>query len=125
MNTKCSPQQLAVDLLRRSVCTIQCAAVVVDSKGVIFGWGWNSSGADGLGEHAEAATIRRSNKRRLKGASIYVAGRRTRNGKIVSALPCQECRGLIVSSGIANVFYRVPGGFWPGFRSRIWGVNIG
>ena len=60
------PRQLAVDLLPRSTCLVQVAAVIADKRG-IFSWGWNSSGVTGYGEHAEAAAIRRANKRRLRG----------------------------------------------------------
>lgn len=95
------PRQLAIDLLPRSICSVQVAAVCYD--GNIFGWGWNSVGA-GLGEHAEAATIRRSNKRRLEGSDIYIASRRKRNGKIVSSKPCEDCQKLLNKYGIRAIY---------------------
>ena len=52
------PRELAIDLLPRSTCAVQVAAVLADANG-IFGWGWNSAGS-GFGEHAEAAAFRLS-----------------------------------------------------------------
>lgn len=86
---KSNPYDLAVDLLKRSNCAVQVAAVIWDGFG-IFGWGWNHAG-NGFGQHAEIHAIGRTNIRRLKGASIAVAGRRKRNGRVVVSLPCADC----------------------------------
>ena len=77
----------------------------------MVGWGWNGVGS-GWGEHAEAAAIRRSNRRRLSGATIYVAAERFRNGHIVTARPCSECIRKIRRAGIGVVMYRNPNGEW-------------
>ena len=104
------PRKLAIDLLDRSVCAVQVASVVADKYG-IFSWGWNSSGRDGFGEHAEAAAIRRANKRRLEGATIYTAARRA---KQISAYPCLNCAMLIERWGINRVFYTTKTSDWIG-----------
>lgn len=105
-----SPRDLAVDLLPRSICSVQVAAVIADNHS-IFGWGWNSAGS-GFGEHAEAAAIRRSSRKRMKGASIYVAAIRMRNGKPVLAKPCEDCAIRIIGAGVKHVWYRNADGLW-------------
>lgn len=97
------PRQLALDLLPRSTCAVKVAAVLVDDSRRIFAWGWNSAG-NGLGEHAEAAAIRRASKKRLRGATIYVASERTRNGKVVCSKPCPECLARIRNWGLKVVY---------------------
>ena len=109
-------KDLTVNLLERSIASVQVAAVVEDTKGDIFGWGWNSSGPSGLGEHAEAHTIRRVNRSRLKGATIFVAGRRKKSGSYVFALPCEACMKRIRNSGIANVVFLDRGKAWKGLK---------
>ena len=104
------PRKLAVDLLPRSICSVQVAAVIADDSG-IFSWGWNSVGS-GLGEHAEAAAIRRANKDRLETATIYVAAQRNRNGKIVLSKPCEDCAKRLRAAGIYLVYYRLASGRW-------------
>lgn len=98
------PRELAIDLLGRSICSVQVAAVIADRKG-IFSWGWNSVGS-GFGEHAECAAIRRANRDRLVGATLYVASQRNRNQKAVLSKPCDACDARIVSAEIGEVFYR-------------------
>lgn len=106
------PRELTVDLISRSVCTIQVAACIADSGGSIFAWGWNSMGPDGLGQCAEAHAITRANKVRLvSSATIYVAGLRRRNGKIVGTKPCPECAYRIGKWGI-KICYRDVDGSW-------------
>lgn len=111
MNTKCTPEQLCMDLLSRSVCAVQVAAVAYDDHG-IFGWGWNSMGSSGLGEHAEAACIRRSNRDRLVGANMCVVSRRRKSGRLINSMPCDRCQRGIVWAEIVNVWYCVGGGIW-------------
>lgn len=98
------PRQLTIDLLARSICSVQVAAVVEDHNRRIVGWGWNSVGS-GFGEHAEASAIRRSNRKRLKGATIYVASTRMRNGKTICSRPCDDCDHLIRKVGIRTVIW--------------------
>jgi deoxycytidylate deaminase len=104
------PRELAVDLLPRSTCSVQVAAVIADDHG-IFSWGWNSPG-NGFGEHAEVAAIRRANKDRLTTSSIYVASQRKRNGKVVMSKPCESCMRKISKRGIYLIYYRDAGGTW-------------
>jgi len=86
--------QLAADILGRSQCAVQVGAAIDDGEG-IFSWGWNGPGPTGYGIHAEAHAIQRANKKRLLGATIYVASARRRNGKIIKSRPCAECQKLI------------------------------
>ena len=109
MDTHRDPRDLAVDLIPRSICRIMVAAVIADKWG-IHSWGHNHVGFDGLGQHGEAEAIRRANKSRLKGSTIYVAAIRQRNGKIVPAKPCPECARLI-SKWSLQVCYRDRGGW--------------
>lgn len=108
MHKPSDPRQLAIDLLPRSICSVQVAAVLVDHEGRIFAWGWNSVGK-GLGEHAEAAAFRRAPKRRLPYATLYVAAKR--KGRIVLSRPCKDCERLVRVWGIRTVWYRT-GGEW-------------
>ena len=108
---KTPPQDLAVDLLRRSVCHVKVAAVIVDHKGKIFSWGWNHTGFDGFGEHAEAAAIRRANKDRLLGGMIYIAAERGRTARPVIAKPCPACEALLDHWGLFAC-YRDKEGIW-------------
>lgn len=103
------PRQLALDLIPRSICAVKVAAVIADRQG-IFSWGWNNSG-DGFGEHAEAAAIRRANKKRLEGSTIYIAGLRDRNSKPVNSKPCPACERLVKKWGLI-VVYRDSYGGW-------------
>lgn len=105
-----NPRELAVDLLPRSNCLIRVASVIADNWG-IHSWGWNGPGATGMGEHAEAAAIRRSNRDRLKGSVIYVAGEWRDRGKYVMAKPCLACAALIEKWGL-RVVYRDKDGIW-------------
>lgn len=105
------PRQLAVDLLDRSECAVQVAAVLGDDHG-IFAWGWNSSGPTGFGQHAECHCILRANRDRAVGAVLYVAARRKRNARAVLAMPCDGCQRLIVWAEVGKVIYRCPDGKW-------------
>ena len=110
MNLKSQdPTDVCLGLLDRSPCSVQVAACVVDKWG-IYGWGWNSVGPTGLGEHAEAATMRRANPRRLSQSTLYIAARRARNGRCVTSRPCLMCQPLIRRVG--RVIYRDSGGKW-------------
>ena len=86
---------LASEILSRSQCSVQVGAAIVDSTGRIISWGWNSMGPDGYGLHAEHHAIQRANKRRLAGATIFIASVRNRNNKVVISKPCPDCQRLI------------------------------
>jgi hypothetical protein len=103
------PRQLAIDLLPRSICNVQVAAVLAHKHG-IYAWAWNSVG-NGLGEHAEAAAIRRANRNRLYGMDIYVASQRMRNKKIVNSKPCVDCQRLL-DKYLITAYYRDADGEW-------------
>lgn len=109
MDTNKDPKQLALALMKRSVCNIQVGAVLVDAYGA-YAWSWNNSGFDGYGEHAEAGCIRRANRARLAGSVMYVAACRKRHGKPVMARPCGECYKLIRT--VQAVVYRDGKGDW-------------
>lgn len=104
-----NPGELAIDLLNRSTCTVQVAAVIADAHG-IFCWGWNGVGS-GLGIHAEHHAITRANRKRLQLATIYVASRRMRNQKTVNSKPCEDCQKLITKWELTAI-YRDELGNW-------------
>ena len=110
MNKPTDPQLLAEDILHRSHCAVQVGAVIADRHG-IFSWAWNHVG-DGRGLHAEQFAIQRANPKRLNGSSIYVAGQRRRNGRIVLAMPCKDCLYSIYMHDIKRIYWRDPSGGW-------------
>lgn len=97
------PKELAIDLLARSVCSVQVAAVIYDSYG-IFSWGWNSLGPDGFGWHAEAHAISRANRQRLAGSTIAVASRRKKSGSIICSKPCDICMKRIIKAQLGIIY---------------------
>lgn len=108
---------LATEILSRSVCSVQVGAAIGDDRG-IFSWGWNSCGPSGMGQCAEQHAILRANKKRLRGANIYVAGMRKRNGKLVTSMPCAKCAALIKKWQL-EVRWREADGSWA-YSSRSW-----
>jgi deoxycytidylate deaminase len=102
MNTKKCRRQLALDLCMRSSVFNKMAAVLSDNHG-IYAWGWNSSGYNGLGWHAEAHCISRCNRKRLAGSIITIAG--VRKGKIITSYPCFKCLKLILGKNIQCIEY--------------------
>ena len=105
MNKNKTPQKLAEDILHRSTCRVKVGAVLVDPRGSIMSWGWNHAG-DGYGCHAEIHAIMRCNPRRIKGATIYVAGIRSKTGVYVPSKPCADCGEMIRSMGLDRVYFR-------------------
>ena len=104
------PRELVIDLIPRSICSVMVASVIADHHG-IFSWGVNHAGFDGFGMHAEKEAIRRSNQKRLRGATIFVAGIRMRTGNPVNAKPCEMCSKLVEKWGL-HVIYRNRKGIW-------------
>lgn len=108
-------REVVKGLLSRSVCRVQVAAVLHDRHG-IFSWGWNHcvvDGAKGSGMHAEAHAIRRANPKRLRGATLTVAGRRRKSGNWVYARPCTEsCLEFAKRVGIQRIQYTTKSGGW-------------
>lgn len=111
-----TPQKLAIDIQGRSRCAVMVGAVIADRHG-IFAWGWNHEGL-GTGMHAEHHAINRANRRRMEGASIYVAGLRRRNHKIVNSRPCEGCLKLIREAGISRIYWMDDTGNWSMERVR-------
>lgn len=110
MNLDMTPQLLAEMVMLRSTCNVQVGAVIADSHGV-FSWFWNHVG-NGMGAHAEAEAIRRANRKRLKGAEIYVASQWIHSGNISPSLPCPACMKKINAVGIYGIHYRIKSGRW-------------
>lgn len=111
MNIPNDPRVLATQLVQRSLCRVQMAAVIHDAHG-IFAWGWNNVGMDGLGEHAECCAIRRANRSRLRGAHVTVAGVRKKSQRDVISLPCMDCMAALTSSRVRAVTYHDKHGRW-------------
>lgn len=113
MRTELGAQRLALDLLRR--CTlkkVQMTAVLSDRSGAIFSWGWANDW-----QHAERHAIDRANPRRVPGATLTIAGRRTRSGNVVCSRPCDKpgrpsCLAFAKGAGITTIEYRTKQGEW-------------
>ena len=103
------PSELAVDLLERSICSVQVASVIADKHG-IHSWGHNHSGPTGFGLHAEVHALLRSNRKRLAKSTLYVCAKRKKSGSIVMAKPCAMCAKMI--SKVGKVVYRDKKGDW-------------
>ncbi len=91
------------------------AAVLSDNHG-IFAWGWNHGIVDGEitgeGKHAEAHAISRANRRRLRGATLTVAGRYSKNNNHLLSRPCPKCLALAMKYGIKTIEYLTKDGSW-------------
>ncbi len=110
MKTKgVSYKDFALKLLKRSDCKVQVAAVLADEKG-IHAWGWNSSGEDGFGEHAETHCLKRANPKRVAKSVLWVVAQRKKSGNPVSARPCMACWPAVKQ--VCYVIYRKKDGYW-------------
>ena len=98
-----TPQELAIDLLDRSVCKVRMAAVLSDNYG-IFAWGWNSGYI-----HAEEMVLMRANPRRVPGSTITVAGQRAKSGNWVYSFPCHKvqknCLRMLVGRKVRRIVF--------------------
>lgn len=103
------PRDLCLRLLKRSRCAVQVAACLKDAHSV-HGWGWNSEGPDGFGEHAEINALKRSNYKRAKKSVMFVAAQRRKSKGIVTAKPCGACWPVVKQC--AYVVYRDKAGKW-------------
>lgn len=99
------PEKLAIDISYRSSCSVRVGSVIIDKKGRLVSWGHNHMGFDGFGCCAERSAVLRSNRKRLPGSSIYVAGFRARNNNPVTSKPCPDCQRLIRWAGIKQAHY--------------------
>lgn len=104
------PRQLAVDLLPRSICTVQVGCALTDAGGSIIAWGWNGVGT-GLGKCAERHAIERANRRRLFFGHIYVASQWRNRDKFAPAKPCKACKHIIDKYNL-EVHWRDKEGRW-------------
>lgn len=123
MNTRVDRRELAVALCFRSRCKTRMAAVLSDGHGV-FAWGWNSPGPTGFGMHAEEHALSRANSRRVRGATITVAGLRygahaSRRRRFVVSAPCQDrCLPQLRKARIEAVEFVRADGTWATFKVR-------
>jgi pyrimidine deaminase RibD-like protein len=120
MQTNKLPSALAMDLLERSSCNVQVAAILSDKRG-IFAWGWNHCVING-GKHAEFSAIEGANKKRLKGATLTVIAKRKKNKSIICAKPCTHikegsansckvtCMSLAIKHKIKKIVHSTIGG---------------
>jgi pyrimidine deaminase RibD-like protein len=121
LNTQRLPQELAFDLARKRSPhpEYRMGAVIVDTSGRIISWGWNHM-ENGRSVHCEIHALNRANPRRLRGATLFVAGW-TKGNRPVLARPCDldknprslvpPCLPVIRKRGIARVVYSTPTGF--------------
>src|ERR1051325_685737 len=110
-----TPRKLALDLLSRSICKVQVAAVLSDRDGTIFSFGWNSPPRNHVevkGNHAERMAFSRANRSRLWGATLTVAGRRRKSRNYVLSRPCNKCWPLVLKYDIRRIEYTTPNGEW-------------
>ena len=105
------PRDLVINLLPRSICSVQVASVITDPYNRIVSWGWNNMGPTGYGICAERHAISRGNRNRLRGGTIYVAGQYARNSHPVNAVPCELCFAQIQSLNM-DVKFRTREGVW-------------
>ena len=124
MNTNQLPRELALLLCKRprnGLC-VHVSAVVSDRWGV-FAWQINykssptsvrlPSGKEKWTIHAEEGALLRGNPKRMKGATLTVAGLRVKNGHWVFARPCGEvCMALVKKRGIKKIEYTTKDGNW-------------
>ena len=111
MDTRRMPRELALDLYKRSHCSVQVAAVLSDRRG-IFAWGWNCTGRV-RGIHAEEQALKRANPKRVAGSTLIIVGRRRKSGAFVYARPCEQmCMLLVRKRKIACVEFLTPCGDW-------------
>lgn len=106
------PQELTLQLLKRSGCKVQVASVISDKRGA-FAWAVNHAG-DGFGMCAERECLRRANPKRVAGAVLWVAARRRKSKGIVTAMPCAACAPAV--KGCLYVMYRDKNGTWVRFK---------
>src|SRR5574342_665958 len=117
MNTRVNPQDLALKIAERARdfyrCPYQIGTVATDIRGRIISWGWCHRGASSYRRsiHGEVHCISRANRRRLRGGTIYVGGRRAKTGRIILARPCPECWRAIQRAAISKVIYSSPLGW--------------
>jgi dCMP deaminase len=71
--------------------------------------------------HAEANAIISAARRDMIGATLYLTGRTTETGELLSdTTSCSMCRRLIINAGISRVVCRVSGGEHTVTQVRDW-----
>lgn len=116
MNTKLLPKVLVFDLIPRSTCRVQMAAVIRDKYDAIFSWGWNHAVNKSDGPHgvcAEEHAVMRANRSRLRSATITIGGIYRKGGNFLpSSRPCDSCARLLKKFGISRIEYITKSGEW-------------
>lgn len=82
------------------------AVIVVNGKPVSVGYNHYKSHPEARysGIHAEIHAIKTTGKNKIKGSSIFVY-RKTKDGKLAIAKPCEDCMKNLADFGIKWVFY--------------------
>lgn len=124
MNTNQSARELALLLCGRprNGLHVYVSAVISDRYG-IFAWQINHksppssvrlpSEKERWTVHAEEGALLRGNPKRMKGATLTVAGIRVKNGHWVFARPCVDvCLPLAKKRGIKKIEYTTKDGNW-------------
>lgn len=113
------PKDICLKLLKRSNCSVQVAACLVDNRSGygIYATGWNHMGKDGYGEHAEIMCFKRANPKRVKNSILYVASQRKRNKKPVKSKPCAACWPC--ARMCSYIIYRDSNGEWVTMRGDL------
>lgn len=62
------------------------------------------------GIHAEVDAILQCEPEELKGAELYVVGRRPRSGALITSKPCEACQEYMADVGLKAVYYHEPDG---------------
>lgn len=112
MNFKRLPEEIAETVSYRSTRNVRVGSCIIDTIGRVISIGWNHEGPDGLGECAEAFAIKRANRKRLVGASIYIFGQWGHSLNWVTAIPCSRCMALIRKHDLHNVWHSGKDGKW-------------
>ena len=124
MQKKRDRRELAHYYAGRSPCKVQVGAVITDKSGrTMLQGGWNNAG-NGRGMCAEHHAIRRSNPRRLRGATLTITSRRKNNGHPVFCQPCEDCFNLAKKHGIEIVEHTDENGEWVVFRLEYAKLNL-
>lgn len=112
MNYRIGHRKLAEVIAGRSTRNVTVGVVIVDPQDRVISVGWNHEGPQGMGECAEAFAIKRANRKRLVGASIYVFGQWRHSSNWVTAIPCSRCMALIRKHGLRCIYHSTKDGKW-------------
>jgi tRNA(Arg) A34 adenosine deaminase TadA len=96
--------------LRSGILSYKTGAVIYSPMGVAIATGWSHYSEFNLAQyrsiHAELHAVLRSPlKTKLKGATVYVATVRAKNGNTTLSKPCKLCMALLHESGLKAAYY--------------------